>query len=131
MRNLDLRGSADSAEVPGYFGTRFGSIQVMQRAIVEKMLEIRPPDIYVRPELGGFRTLEFHRVDEIHRHAEAAKKDLKRQFSDWADCPPSRLGRGSRTTYRGLFGEMFYRARERSGIVAGSATPLTPPASPS
>jgi len=32
-------------EMPAYFSTLFGSIQVMQEAIVQKMLEIRPPDI--------------------------------------------------------------------------------------
>lgn len=79
--DINSGGAADTGDVPGYFSTLFGSIQVMQQTIVEKMLEDRPPDIYIRPELGGFRTLQFHRVDEIYRRAEAAKAELKKQLA--------------------------------------------------
>ncbi|MEX1311698.1 MAG: patatin-like phospholipase family protein, partial [Candidatus Sulfomarinibacteraceae bacterium] len=78
--DINSGGAADTGDVPGYFSTLFGSIQVMQQAIVEKMLRLRPPDIYIRPELGGFRTLQFHRVDEIYRRAETAKAELKEKL---------------------------------------------------
>ena len=79
--DINSGSSIDTGDVPGYFSTLFGSIQVMQQAIVEKMLRLRPPDIYIRPELGGFRTLQFHRVDEIYRRAEPAKAELKKQLA--------------------------------------------------
>jgi NTE family protein len=72
--------SEDPGSMPGYFDTVFGSIQILQQAIVERQLEIRAPDIYIKPDLEGFRTLEFYRADEIYQQAQPAKEELKRRL---------------------------------------------------
>jgi NTE family protein len=63
--------------VPGYFDTIFGSVQILQQAIVERELRARPPDIYVKPELRGFRTLQLYKADEIYRQTQPAKEERK------------------------------------------------------
>ena len=68
--------------VPGYFDTVFGSVQILQQAIVERELEAHPPDIYVKPDLKGFRTLQFYKADEIYRQAQPAKEELKRRLAE-------------------------------------------------
>jgi NTE family protein len=54
----------------------------MQQAIVEQELKTRAPDIYVKPELGDFRTLHFYKADEIYRQAQPAKEELKRRLGE-------------------------------------------------
>jgi NTE family protein len=96
---IDINGGsmAERGTVPGYFDTVFGSIQIMQQAIVEQELRASPPDIYIRPELGDFRTLHFYKADEIYRQAQPAKEELKRRLGKklaaW-NTQPGRDGRG-------------------------------------
>ena len=78
--DINSGSSADPGTVPGYFNTIFGSIQIMQQAIVERELEAHPPDIYIKPELRDFKTLHFHKAAEVYHQAQPAKDELKRQL---------------------------------------------------
>ena len=80
--NINSGSSTERETVPGYFDTIFGSVQILQQAIVERELKARPPDIYVTPDLRGFRTLQFHKADEIYLQAQPAKEDLKRKLAE-------------------------------------------------
>ena len=80
--DINSGSSAEPGSVPGYFNTLFGSIQIMQQAIVQQELEARRPDIYIKPELSDFRTLHFYKVDKIYQEAQAAKDELKRELSE-------------------------------------------------
>ena len=80
--DINSGSSAEPGSVPGYFNTLFGSIQIMQQAIVQQELEARRPDIYIKPELSDFRTLHFYKVDKIYQEAQPAKEELKRELSE-------------------------------------------------
>jgi len=80
--DINSGSAAERGSVPGYFDTVFGSVQIMQQAIVEQELRARPPDIYIKPELSDFRTLHYHKVDEIYRQADATKQELKRRLAE-------------------------------------------------
>jgi len=84
--DINSGSSAEPGSVPGYFNTVFGSIQIMQQAIVDQKLKSGPPDIYIRPDLSDFRTLHYHRADEIYQQAESAKNELKRQLTEKVDA---------------------------------------------
>ncbi len=80
--DINSGSAAEYGSVPGYFNNIFGSIQIMQQAIVERELEAHAPDIYIKPELREFRTLHFHRAEEIYLQAEAAKNELKQRLQE-------------------------------------------------
>ena len=80
--DINSGSPAEPGSVPGYFNNLFGSIQIMQQAIVRRELEARRPDIYVKPELSDFRTLHFYKVDKIYQEAQAAKDELKRELAE-------------------------------------------------
>jgi len=80
--DINSSKSAEPATMPGYFDTLFGSIQIMQAAIMERELRAHPPDIYIQPELHGIRTLQFHRADEVYRQSQPAKEELKRRLEE-------------------------------------------------
>ncbi|MBD3853493.1 MAG: patatin-like phospholipase family protein [Acidobacteria bacterium] len=80
--DINSGSAAERGSVPGYFDTVFGSVQIMQQAIVEQELRARPPDIYINPQLSDFRTLHYHKVDEIYRQADAAKLELKHRLTE-------------------------------------------------
>ena len=84
--DINSGSTAEQGTVPSYFGTIFGSIQVMQQAIVEQELRARPPDIYIKPDLRDFRTLQFHKADEIYRQAQPAKRELQRKVREWIEA---------------------------------------------
>jgi NTE family protein len=79
--DINSGGDLDMGESPGYFSTLFGSIRIMQQAIVEQQLRDSPPDIYIRPDLGEVRTLQFHKADVIYRQAAPAKEELKQELA--------------------------------------------------
>ena len=79
---LTMAPTPSSCTVPGYFDTIFGSVQILQQAIVEREVKAHPPDIYVKPDLRGFRTLQFYKADEIYRQAQPAKEELKRKLAE-------------------------------------------------
>jgi NTE family protein len=56
----------------------FGSAQIMMHSLTAHMMAAYPPDIYVRPHVSAFGTLEFWRVREILAHAEQEKDRFKR-----------------------------------------------------
>ena len=80
--DINSGSPTEQGSVPGYFDTIFGSVQIMQQAIVERDIRTHPPDIYVKPKLRGFRTLEFYKADEIYRQAQPAKEELKRKLTE-------------------------------------------------
>lgn len=81
---VDVNGGSagEPGSVPGYFDTIFGSLQIMQKAMVEQDLAVRPPHIYINPELTDFRTLHFYKASEIYQHAQGAKEELKRRIGE-------------------------------------------------
>jgi NTE family protein len=80
---IDVNGGLETegSSSPGYFDVVFGSIQMLQQAIVERQLDNQPPDISISLDLGEFRTLEFHKADKIYRHVQPAKEELKRRLT--------------------------------------------------
>ena len=80
--DINSGSPAEPGSVPGYFNNLFGSIQIMQQAIVQQELEVRRPDIYIKPELSDFRTLHFYKVDKIYREAQTAKERLQRELGE-------------------------------------------------
>ena len=88
--DINSGSPAEPGSVPGYFSTVFGSIQLMQRAIVDQELQARPPHIYIRPELSDFRTLQFFKADKIYRQAQPAKDQLKQALGAALESWPER-----------------------------------------
>jgi NTE family protein len=80
--DINSGSSAEPGTVPSYFNNLFGSIQIMQQAIVKQELRTRRPDIYIKPDLSDFRTLHFYKADEIYLQAQPAKENLKRQLDE-------------------------------------------------
>ncbi len=59
-----------------------GSMQLTMRALTAaKLRGPVTPDILVEPPIGGFRPLEFHKVDAILAAAAGVKDDLKRRLA--------------------------------------------------
>ena len=81
---IDVNGGRETEgrSSPGYFDVVFGSIQILQQAIVQRQLAHREPDIYISLDLAEFRTLEFHKADEIYRRVQPAKEELKRRLTE-------------------------------------------------
>ena len=79
---VDVSGVRNSVadEEPGYFEILFSTMQVMQTSILHEKMKLRPPDIYIRPEIEDIRVLEFNRVNEIYDQAQAAKNRLMREL---------------------------------------------------
>ena len=60
----------------------FGSAQIMMHSLTAHMMAAYPPDIYMRPHVNPFGTLEFWRVREILTHANADKDRFKRALAE-------------------------------------------------
>jgi NTE family protein len=65
---------------PSGFDAMFGSLQIMQAAIVAAKLKIYRPEIVVRPAVERFRVLDFFEARGILAAAEPVKDELKREI---------------------------------------------------
>jgi NTE family protein len=59
----------------------FGAAQIMMHALIAHMMAAYPPDVYVRPHVDAFGTLEYWRVREIVEYATKDKDNFKRQLT--------------------------------------------------
>ena len=80
---VDVTGgpSPHPTRAPGGFETMFGTLQIMQGAIVEAKLKLYRPEIVVRPAVDRFRVLDFFQARAILAAAEPAKDALKREVA--------------------------------------------------
>jgi NTE family protein len=69
------------ARVPGTVEAMTGATQLLFHSITREKLKSTAPDIFIRPNVGGFAALDYFRISEILTAAQSAKEDLKRQLS--------------------------------------------------
>lgn len=97
---VDVSGRrTESADlVPSSAEAVFNTFQIMQHSIVQQKLAIRPPDLYLLPDIRDIRVLDFHKADEVFQQAEAEKERMKRDIERLmteptpAPAPSPRLG---------------------------------------
>lgn len=58
-----------------------GATQILFQTVVREKLRRAPPDVFIRPEVGGFGSLDYFKVRDIFRAAEPAKELLKKSLS--------------------------------------------------
>jgi NTE family protein len=78
---VDVTGSpvVGSREIPPSSELLFGSIQIMQSAMIGATLLKHPVDILIEPEISAFKILDFFKVQEILDASAPAKEDVKRR----------------------------------------------------
>lgn len=59
----------------------FEELDIMQSAALATKMKSRPPDIYVRPQVGNIRILDFAKAEEVFAHAGPAIEDLRSQLA--------------------------------------------------
>ena len=79
---------------PSGFDAMFGSLQIMQAAIVAAKLKIYRPQIVVRPAVDRFRVLDFFDARGILAAAEPVKDELKREIERHFSSPLPPAGEG-------------------------------------
>ena len=75
-------GNRTTGKVPGALETWIGSSQIALHSLVNERLKRIEPDLLIRPDVGPFDSMEFHRVDEILAVAERAKEQAKQQLAN-------------------------------------------------
>jgi NTE family protein len=78
-------GSRTTGNLPNALDTWIGSSQIALHSLVNERLKRIRPDLLIRPDVGVFSTMEFHRVDEIFAVAEQAKEQTKRELGKLLD----------------------------------------------
>ena len=81
---VDVTGDTQrrpGSEVPSTVEACIGATQILFHSITREKLKTSAPDIFIRPKVGGFGTLDFLRVDEIFAAAEPAKQQLKAELA--------------------------------------------------
>jgi NTE family protein len=76
----------------------FGAAQIMMHSLTAHMMAAYPPDVYVRPHVDAFGTLEYWRVREIVEHASKDKDNFKRQLERKLEAFSADPGRSLATT---------------------------------
>ncbi len=58
----------------------FGATQIFMQSIASAKLKFRQPDILMKPDIPGFRVLDFLKTEKIVKAAEPMKDQLKRKL---------------------------------------------------
>lgn len=69
------------ARVPGTVEAVTGATQLLFHSITREKLKSIAPDIFIRPRVGAFVSLDYFKIGAILDAAQDAKDDLKRQLS--------------------------------------------------
>jgi NTE family protein len=73
---VDVTGSTQSRSPRG-LDLVSGATQILFQAVVREKLKRAPPDIFIKPEVGTYGSLDYFKVRDIFRAAEPAKDLLK------------------------------------------------------
>jgi NTE family protein len=65
-------------QIPNRIDSLFGASQLMMQSIISEKLVRHSPDIFLRPNIGRFKVLDFLRAAEVLETSAAAKDDFKR-----------------------------------------------------
>lgn len=69
--------SGDPDTVPTRMDALFGANQIMMQSIISLKLKTSPPDVFLRPDVGSFRVMDFNRVAEILDASKKVGEELK------------------------------------------------------
>lgn len=67
--------------VPGASDAAFGATQILMQSINLEKLKNRRPDILVKPDIAGYRVLDFLKTDKILAAAEPMRDMVKREIA--------------------------------------------------
>lgn len=73
---------AGTAELPNSIDSLYGATQLTMRSIVSLKLEKGAPDIYLRPDVGRFRVLDFVKAGEVLATSAGIRDELKRALDE-------------------------------------------------
>lgn len=66
--------------LPSYSETVFNTFQIAEKTILDEKIKVRPPTIYIEPDIKGVRVLEFHKAQSIYDQSAPAQKQLKQEL---------------------------------------------------
>ena len=69
--------SGDPDMVPTRMDALFGANQIMMQSIISLKLKTAPPEVFLRPDVGTFRVMDFNRVAEILDASKKVGDELK------------------------------------------------------
>ena len=72
------RPPAGTAELPNSIDSLYGATQLTMRSIVTLKLEKGAPDIFLQPDVGRFRVLDFVKAEEVLAASAGIRDELKR-----------------------------------------------------
>lgn len=72
------RPTGDEGAIPNSIDSLYGASQLTMRSMIALKLKQCRPDIFLQPEVGRFRVLDFLRAKEILDHSAGVRDDLKR-----------------------------------------------------
>ncbi len=73
---------AGTAGMPNSIDSLYGATQLTMRSIVTLKLEKGAPDIFLRPDVGRFRVLDFVRAEEVLAASAGIRDELKRALDE-------------------------------------------------
>lgn len=80
---LDVIGEPATAKdaLPSSFEAMFGAAQIMQRALANRLIALKAPDLLFRPPVEAFRILDFFRTAQVLEAGDALKDEIKRALA--------------------------------------------------
>jgi NTE family protein len=73
---------AGTADLPNSIDSLYGATQLTMRSIVTLKLEKGAPDIFLRPDVGRFRVLDFVKAEEVLSASASIRDELKRALEE-------------------------------------------------
>jgi len=79
---IDVVGgpSGTNEDSPSTIDLIYGSSQIMMQSIIAMKLRASSPHIYLRPDVSGFRVLDFFKFEEIFEKTTPIRDELKRSI---------------------------------------------------
>ncbi|WP_180897580.1 patatin-like phospholipase family protein [Martelella soudanensis] len=84
---IDVTGSTieNNDDIPGSFETWAGSFSITEHSIVVEKLKNAPPDLFVAPDVGRYKPLDFFNIEAILSTVDSDQDAFKRQMEQLAE----------------------------------------------
>lgn len=79
---IDVVGTpaGNSNVAPRAMDSAYGASQLMMQSILSYKLTLDPPDIFLRPDISGYRVQDFFKAEKILAQSEGVRDELKRSI---------------------------------------------------
>ena len=79
---IDVVGApeGDTTKAPSSVESLYGASQLMMQSLIQAKLQVRTPDVFIRPPVSAFRVMDFLKARQILTETASVRDEFKNKL---------------------------------------------------